>query len=133
MALSLWEITTTLFFFFFLKRKHISLKQTRRVIQRACEAGQRKQFTAQIRMQKRQYKGRGNALPNLGRKSNKLNYKKIKANLEKDPQVHLLNQIPSSHRHQPQQAQHYQTRPHQLGVSYCSPISTWRGSRSLKR
>ena len=43
------------FFFFFLKRKHISLKLTRRVIQRACEAGQRKQFTAQIRMQKRHH------------------------------------------------------------------------------
>ena len=95
-------------FFFFLKRKHISLKLTRRVIQRACEAGQRKQFTAQIRMQKRQYKGRGNALPNLGRKSNKLNYKKSKQIWRK---IHKFI---------------FQTRSHQVTATSPSKHSTTR-------
>ena len=44
-------------------------KQTCSTIQRACKAGQRKKLTAQIRMQKRQNKWRGNTLPNFASSS----------------------------------------------------------------
>ena len=57
--------TSTLFFFFFFGKGIIFTKPTKMSHTENLRSRIEKQLTTQIRLQKRQYKGRGNALPDL--------------------------------------------------------------------
>ena len=59
------KVDYSLVFFFFFEKESYSLNQTKKSHTENLRSRTEKQLTTQIRLQKRQYKGRGNALPDL--------------------------------------------------------------------